>query len=92
MDGIKHKYININGLVQNCGNFIINSSDAIWQVRSRSTMVQVLAWCLMAPSHYWDKCWLLISEMICGIHLRTISQEMLKRSILDMSLELIWNL
>ena len=33
-------------------------SDAIWRYRTRSTLVQVVAWCLMAPSHYLKQCWL----------------------------------
>ena len=28
------------------------SSDAIWRHRSGSTLAQVMAWCLTAPSHY----------------------------------------
>ena len=38
-------------------------SDAIWQQRSGSTMVQVMACYLMAPSHYLNQCWLTISEV-----------------------------
>ena len=43
--------------------------------RSGSTLAQVMAWCLMAPSHYLNQCWLLISEVIfCSMHLRGIPQ------------------
>ena len=45
---------------------LINSlwpSDAIWQHRSGSTLVQVMACCLMAPSHYLNQCWLIISKV-----------------------------
>ena len=38
-------------------------SDAIWWQISRSTLVQVVACCLMAPSHYLDQCWLIITEV-----------------------------
>ena len=38
------------------------SRDAIWQHRSRSTLVQAMACCLTAPSHYLNQCWLIISE------------------------------
>ena len=31
-------------------------SDAIWQQRSGSTLAQVMACCLMAPSHYLTQC------------------------------------
>ena len=39
-------------------------SDAIWRHRSGSTLVQVMAWCLTAPSHYLNQCWLIISEVL----------------------------
>ena len=47
-------------------NFIsnINSlwpSDAIWQHRSWSTLAQVMACCLAAPSHYLNQCWFIVS-------------------------------
>ena len=35
--------------LNHCG---LVSSDAIWQQRSGSTLAQVMACCLMAPSHY----------------------------------------
>ena len=38
-------------------------SDAIWWQRSGSTLAQVMAWCLTAPSHYLNQCWLIISEV-----------------------------
>ena len=41
--------------------WILNSlrpSDNIWQHRSGSTLAQVMASCLMAPSHYMNLCWL----------------------------------
>ena len=38
-------------------------SDAIWRQRSGSTLVQVMACCLTAPSHYLNQCWLTISEV-----------------------------
>ena len=34
--------------------------DTIWQQRSWSTLVQVMAYCLKAPSHYLNQCWLII--------------------------------
>ena len=39
-------------------------SDAIWPHRSGSTLAQVMAWCLMAPSHYLNQC-CLISMVMC---------------------------
>ena len=35
-------------------------SDAIWWHRTESTLAKVMAWCLMAPSHYLRQCWLFI--------------------------------
>ena len=37
--------------------------DAIWRQRSVSTLAQVMACCLTAPSHYLNQCWLVISEV-----------------------------
>ena len=37
-------------------------SDAIWHHRSRSTLGQVMACCLTAPTHYLTQCWLIISD------------------------------
>ena len=38
-------------------------SDAIWRQGSRSTLVQIMACCLTAPSHYLNQCWLIISKV-----------------------------
>ena len=38
-------------------------SDVIWRQGSRSTLAQVMACCLTAPSHYLNQCWLMISEV-----------------------------
>ena len=46
--------------------FHLNSlwpSDTIWQQRSGSTLAQVMACCLTAPSHYLNQCWLIISKV-----------------------------
>ena len=48
-------------------NDIFNSlrpSDAIWRQRSGSTLAQVMACCLTAPSHYLHQCWLIISKVL----------------------------
>ena len=45
---------------------IINSlwpSDTIWRHKSGSTLDQVMACCLTAPSHYLNQCWLIISKI-----------------------------
>ena len=42
--------------------------DTIWRHRSGSTLAQVLACCLTAPSHYLNQCWLIISEVFWYSH------------------------
>ena len=61
-------------------------SDAIWQHRSGSTLAQVMACCLTAPSHYLNQCWLIISE----VQWRAISQETCQPSTIKISLEIIY--
>ena len=39
-------------------------SDAIWRHRSGSILVQVMACCLTAPSHYLNQCWLIVSKAL----------------------------
>ena len=41
----------------------LSPSDAMWRHRHGSTLAQVMACCLMAPSHYLNQCWLLISKV-----------------------------
>ena len=38
--------------------------DPIWRHRSGLTLVQVMTWCLTAPSHYLNQCWIFISEVL----------------------------
>ena len=38
-------------------------SGTIWRHRSGSTLAQVMACCLTAPSHYLNQCWLIISTI-----------------------------
>ena len=40
----------------------LGPSDAIWWQRSGSTVAQEMACCLTAPSHYLNRCWLIISK------------------------------
>ena len=76
-----------HGLVPDCSNSIANTlellqscinslgpSDAIWRHRSGSTLAQVMACCLTAPSHYLNQCWLIISKVRSSdAHLRASS-------------------
>ena len=45
-------------------------SDIISHDRSLSTLVQVLACCLMAPSHYLNQCWLAISKILWQFYIK----------------------
>ena len=49
-------------------------SDTIWRHRSWSTLAQVMACCLTAPSHYLNQCRLIISKVQCN-SLRAIWQD-----------------
>ena len=42
----------------------LEPSDAIWRQRTRSTLAQVMACCLPAPSHYLNQCWLIMNLML----------------------------
>ena len=42
----------------------LRPSDAIWRQRSGSTLAQVMACCLTAPSHYLNQCWFIISKVL----------------------------
>ena len=61
--------------------------DAIWQHRSGSTLDQVMACCLKATSHYLNQCWLIINGF-WGIHIGTVTHEILMMSICKMSLKI----
>ena len=61
-------------------------SDAIWRHRTMSTLAQVMACCLTAPSHYLNQCWLIINWVLW----HSLSYKMLKISILDMSLKITY--
>ena len=46
----------------NC--LFIVASDSIWSQRFDSALVQLMACCLIAQSHYLNQCWLLINEVV----------------------------
>ena len=71
IDMIYHRNINISLCIKSLKPSSVlkafNSlwpSDIIWQHRSGSTLGQVMAWWLMAPSHYLNQCWIFISEVL----------------------------
>ena len=64
----------ISSMTPGKNNCYLNSlwpSKAIWQHRTGSTLVQVMACCLLAPSHFLNQCWLIIDgaqqQSISGI-------------------------
>ena len=63
-------------------------SNAKWQKRSGSTEAQVMACCLMAPSHYLNQCWLIISE----VQYTFILGQFHKRCLNHQSLKSVWKL
>ena len=38
--------------------------DGIWRQITGSTLAQVMAYCLTAPSHYLKQCWLIINKVL----------------------------
>ena len=63
-------------------------SDPRWRQRSGSTLAQIMACCLTAPSHYLNQCWLIISEV--RWHIRAISWQMPQPSITKICLKITW--
>ena len=57
-------YWRITGMEFYLWSLTLWPNDVIWRQGSRSTLAQVLACCLMAPSHYLNQCWLMISEVL----------------------------
>ena len=43
---------------------LVTPYDRHWRRRTWSTLVQVMAWCLEAPSHYLIQCWSIISDVL----------------------------
>ena len=64
-------------------------SDAIWRQSSGSTLAQVMACCLMAPSHYLNRHWLIISKS-SDIYIRAIAQQMPQPSITKIHLKITY--
>ena len=43
--------------------YSFSTSNTIWRHKSGSTLAQVMACCLTAPSHYLNQCWLVIGKV-----------------------------
>ena len=41
----------------------LGPSDTIWWQKTGSALAQVMAFCLTAPSHYLNQCWLIITKV-----------------------------
>ena len=66
------------------GQFIV-TKWRLWWHRTGSVLVHVMVYGLVAPDHFLDQCWLIISNILWHSS-EAISQEILKTSILNMSL------
>ena len=64
------------------GPYSLWPCDVIWWQRSGSTLVQAMACCLMAPSHYLNQCWLLISEVLSKLIFCVMSVKMVHLKLL----------
>ena len=62
---VSHNSVLISLWSASYGVSIVWPSDTIWWQRSRSTLAQVMACCLTAPSHHLNQCWLIISHPTC---------------------------
>ena len=62
-------------------------SDVIWGQGSRSTLAQVMACCLTAPSHYLNQCWLMISGVFWHSPDSNFTENTQKIFIVEMSLK-----
>ena len=62
------------------------SSNAIWWHRFEAILVEVMACCLTALSHYLNQCWLFTSKYN-DIHLGVISEQIPQQSITNLSLK-----
>ena len=74
-------YIDINSLWP---------SDAILWHRSRSTLVQAMACCLRAPSHYLRQYWRIISEVQWQSHASDLKQEIPQPWYTKINLKIIY--
>ena len=62
-------------------------SEVIWWQGSRSTLAQVMACCLTAPSHYLNQCWLMMSEVLWHSPDNNFTKKTLKIFIIELSLK-----
>ena len=92
--GILHSYLQWSSRLWHASQEVtpvkfnsLGPNDAIWRQRSGSTLAQVMACCLTAPSHYLNQCWLVIS-MVQWHSYEAISQEIPQPSTTKISLKI----
>ena len=73
-------------LLRTCSSFQL--SDVIWWHRSGTTLAQVMACCLTAPSLYLNQCWLIFSK----VQWHSSKSNFTKRYPSNQSLNLAWTL
>ena len=64
-------------------------NDTIWRHKSGSTLAQVMACCLTAPSHYLNQCWLIISKVQWHSS-ESILQDIPQPSVTEISLKMAY--
>ena len=64
---IRHRLSICSVVLSKLSQYSLGIGDAIWRWRSWSTLVQVMACCLTAPSHYLNQIWLIISKVLWHI-------------------------
>ena len=71
-------------------------SDTIWWYRSWSTLAQITACCLAAPSHYLNQCWLIVSTDQWHLSKGNITRDAPainhENQLQFASIEFLWNL
>ena len=60
--------------------------DAIWWHRSGSTLAQVMACCLMAPSHYLSQCWFIIIDVLWHSSVSQVPKKLIYNKCLEIAL------
>ena len=71
------------------GSELLSACDAIWHRRTSSTLVRVLACCLMTLSHLLNHYWhILTSLWLCGIQLITFLHKLFILTISELSFNL----
>ena len=83
---IFHPRLEINLSIQWHDERSLRHCDVVWWLRSWSTLAQVMACCLMAPSHYLNQYWLIgVKGKFCDVHLRAILMNLFRKMCSDIT-------